>query len=311
MLFRSLEITFSFGSRYTAPGLFLTFDPAAGDWCSHVTAAWYRGEILLQKRDFFPDGPEYFCAQTVEAWDRIVLHLHATSRPFRYAKLARVMFGVSRTFGLDELRDVGIVEEVSILSDQVAVNTLDFTLDSLADVAYMFQFKQPVYAYDGDQLVGVFYIEKAHHRGLGLYQVSCVDAIGVLDQDPFPGGMVQGRQAGELLLEILDGQFDLDIPPALAAQPVSGYLPPCTRREALQQVAFALRAMVDTSGTAAIRVYRDREETPQLLPLARAYSGGSVSRSAIVTAVQVTAHRYSETGESGETIEIKIGRAHV
>lgn len=62
-----LEITFSFGSRYTAPGLFLTFDPAAGDWCSHVTAAWYR----------------------------IVLHLHATSRPFRYAKLARVMFGVS------------------------------------------------------------------------------------------------------------------------------------------------------------------------------------------------------------------------
>ena len=38
-----LEITFSFGSRYTAPGLFLTFDPAAGAWCSHVTAAWYRG----------------------------------------------------------------------------------------------------------------------------------------------------------------------------------------------------------------------------------------------------------------------------
>ena len=297
------EITVSFDGRYTAPGLFLTFDPATGDYCARLTAAWYRGESLLARESFSPDGPEYFCARTVEAFDRIVLRLESTGRPYWRAKLSRILFGVARTFLRPELRDVHVVEEVSLLSDQVAVNTLEFTLDSRSDIAYMFQMKQPVSAYDGEKLLGVFYIRDSNRRAWGLYGVSCMDAIGVLDDAPFPGGIFQERPAGELLEEILDGQFALDIPPALAAAPVSGYLPPCTRRQALQQTAFALRAMVDTSGTAAVRVYQDREETPRILPLGRVYTGGSVDRAAIVTAVQVLAHRYSETGQGGETVE--------
>ena len=298
------EITVSFDERYTSPGLFLTFDTATGDYCSHLTAEWYRGVNLLKKKDFYPAAPEAFCGQTVEAWDKIVLRFHATSLPYRYVKLRQIVFGVARTFYRDELRNVRVTQEVSIISDQVAVNTLDFTLDSRADIEYMFQTKQPVSAYDGERLIGVFYIDDSKHRAKGLWDVSSKDAIGVLDDDPYPARMLHNEPAQALLEDILGGHFRLELDAALAAAPVSGYLPEGSRRQALQQVAFALCAMVDTSGTDAVRVYRDREDQPKKIPLNRTYVNGTVDTAAIVTAVQVTAHSYSAAGTGNDTVEV-------
>lgn len=298
------EITISFDKRYTSPGIFLTFFPATGDYCTHVAVEWYRGVNVLKKRDFYPTSTEAFCAQTVEAWDKIVIRFNATNRPYHYVKLQKITFGVSRVFLRPELRSVRVTQEVSIISDEMAVNTLDFTLDSKSDVEYMFQFKQPVSAYDNDRLIGVFYIDDSKRRGNGLYDVSCQDAIGVLDNDPYPARILANKPARELLLDILGGHFQLDLDPSFAASPITGYLPAGSRREALQQVAFALCAMVDTSRTDAIRVYKDREDTPKKIPKGQTYTGGTVDTSAIVTAVQVTAHRYSTTGTGNDTVEV-------
>jgi len=298
------EITITFDKRYTSPGLFLTFDQATGDYCTRVTVEWYRGANVLKKKDFFPTGVEYFCSQTAEAYDKLVLRFHSTSRPYRRVKLQKIVFGVSRTFLRPELRKVHVTQEVSIISDQVAVNTLDFTLDSKHDVEYMFQMKQPMSAYDGDRLIGVFYIDDSNHRAKGLYDISCHDAIGVLDEDPFPAGMYVDYPAKQLLEDILGGHFRLELDAALAAAPITGYLPAGSRRLALQQVAFALCAMVDTSGTDAVRVYKDKEDMPRKIPLNRTYVNGTVDTSAIVTAVQVTAHSYSTTGSGNDTVEI-------
>ncbi len=297
------EISITFTERYTSPGVFLRFDAASGEYCTCVTVQWRRGEALLAEETFQPDSAEYFCSQTVEAYDRITFRLHATNLPYRYAKLSQVVFGVTRVFLRDELRNVKITAEVSIISSEIAVNTLDFTLDSEENLAYMFQLKQPVSAYDGDRLIGVFYIDSATHRAAELYDVSCIDAVGVLDEDQFPAAVYDGYPVRALLEEILDGHFDLLLDASLSASTMTGYIPECSRREALQQVAFALCAIVDTSGTGAIRVYKDRENTPSRFPLNRAYTGGSVETSAIVTAVRVTAHTYSLTGSGNDTVQ--------
>lgn len=298
------EITISFGERYTSPGLFLTFSPSTGEYCTALTAEWYRGESLLRKRDFYPTSAEAYLQQTVEAWDRIVLRFHATNFPEHYVKLQKIIFGVSRVFLRPELRNVNVTQEVSIISDEVAINTLDFTLDSKEDIDYMFQFKQPVSAFDDDRLIGVFFITDSNHRGKGLWDIACQDAIGVLDDAPYPARILVNEPAQELLEDILGGHFQLDLDNTMAAAPITGYLPEGSRREALQQVAFALCAMVDTSGTAAVRVYKDRESMPKKIPLSRTYVNGTVETSAIVTAVQVTAHRYNTAGSGNDTIEV-------
>lgn len=298
------EITITFDERYTSPGLYLTFDPATGEYCGSVTIQWFQGAAKLYEGTYYPTGVEYFCSHTAEAYDKVVIRLNSTSIPYRYAKLSKIMFGVSRTFYREELRNVRATQEVSIISSEVAVNTLDFTLDSETDVEYMFQLKQPVSAYDDEILIGVFYISDSKRRGKGLYDVSCEDAIGVLDGEPYPARMCTNMSAGELIEDILDGHFDLELDPVFTAATVTGYLPDGTRRQALQQVAFALTAMVDTSGSESVRVYKDREASPKRIPESRLYTGGSVDRSAVVTAVQVTAHSYSTTGEGNDTVVV-------
>ena len=297
------EIIVEFDERYTSPGLYLTFDPGTGEYCGSVTVQWFQGAAKLYEGIYYPDGVEYFCSHTAEAYDKVVIRLNSTSLPYRFAKLSKIMFGVSRTFYREELRNVRVTQEVSIISSEVAVNTLDFTLDSETNVEYMFQLKQPVSAYDGEILIGVFYINDSKRRGKGLYDVSCEDAIGVLDGEPYPARMCVNMPAKELIEDILGGHFDLYLDPVLTVATVTGYLPGDTRRQALQQVAFALTAMVDTSGSEGIRVYKDREASPKRIPANRLYTGGTVDRSAIVTSVQVTAHSYSATGEGNDTVE--------
>jgi len=298
------EIIIEFDERYTSPGIFLTFDPASGEYCPSVTIQWFQGVSKLYEGSYHPNSAEYFCAHTAAAYDKVVIRLNATSIPFRRAKLSKIAFGVSRTFYRAELRNVRVRQEVSIISSEVAVNTLDFTLDSKADVEYMFQLKQPVSAFDGDILIGVFYISSSKQRGKGLFDVSCKDAVGVLDEDPYPARMCVSIPARELLEDILGGHFGLELDAALSAVPVTGYIPDGSRRQALQQVVFALGAMVDTSGSEAIRVYKDREASPKKIPLGRIYTGGTVDKSSIVTAVRVLTHSYRAGGEGNDTVEV-------
>jgi len=297
-------IQIDFSHRYTSPGIYLHFDQQTGEYCSRVTIQWWRGISLLNEATFFPNGPDYFCGAIVEAYDALTIKLEATSIPYRYAKLSQIVFGVSRVFLRDELRNVRITAEASIISSEIAVNTLDFTLDSSENVEYMFQLKQPISAYDGDNLIGVFYMDDSTHRAAGLYDVSCIDAIGVLDEDTFPAGMYTGYSARTLIEEIIGGHFELDMDASVAASSVTGYLPPGTRREALQQVAFAIGAVVDTSGTDKVRVYHHSGKTPARFKRDRVYINGTVGTSAIVTAVKVTAHTYSLEGEGSDTVEV-------
>ena len=298
------QITVDFEKQYTSLGVFLWFDTSTGDYCSSLTIRWYQGTKLLDSAQFSPDGPEYFCERTVRAYDRVEIQLQETNLPYRYARLTKILFGIIRTFLRDELRSVQVTEQVNLISAEAAVNVLDFVLDSKSDVAYMFQLHQPVYAYNSDTLIGVFYIDSASRTGEHLYDVSCKDAIGVLDGDTIPAAIYTNRPVKALLEEVLDGKFELDLDPALIRETVTGYLPDCTRREALHQIAFALRAIVDTSGTGRVRVFRLTDRAAVKIPMERIYTGGSVDTSSVVTAVSVTAHRYSLTGDGSDTIEV-------
>ena len=76
-----------------------------------------------------------------------------------------------------------------------------------------------------------------------------------------------------------------------------------TRRLALQQLCFAIGAVADTSGTNAIKIFAPPSANAKEIPANRVRVGGSVKKSDIVTAVQLTAHSYSTNGD-GNYIEV-------
>lgn len=296
-------LTVAFDQQYTSLGIALEFDTFTGAYCSQVTVRWYQGTALLAKKVFYPDSASYFCENTVEHYNKVEIQLDATHLPLSYAKLSHIRFGVSRTFGRDELRSVKITQQIDLISAELAVNKMHFTLDSKSGISYIFQQLQPIYAYNGETLVDVFYIEEASRKGEELYDISSSDAVGVLDKETIPGAIYSAKPVRALVEAILDGKFALELDPTLEGETVTGYIPDGTRRNALRHIAFALRAVVDTSGTDAVRLYRPVTSGAAEVPPSRTYVGGSVSTKAVVTAVKVTAHSFSTSG-SGESVTV-------
>lgn len=296
-------LTITLDGTFASSGIYLYFDGGTGDYCSALTMTWYNGETTVASQDFTPDGQKYFCAKPVTGYNKLVIELKKTSLPYRYAKLRQIFFGIVREFEREDLRSVNVTEGVSVISDDVEINTLDFTLDNSDDIDFIFQEKQPVSAYDGAKLIGVFYIKSSSRSSERLYDVSCQDALGILDDEPFAAAVYSSKNAKELIASILGAHFTLDFDAALESETVTGYIPDCTKREALQQIVFALRATIDTSASRGVRVRRLTAASPVTVPLERTYTGGSVETAAVVTEIRVTAHNYSTSG-SGESVEV-------
>lgn len=297
-------INITLDGQFTSLGIYFKFDGETGDYCSDLNLTWYNGTTQLATQQFFPNSGNYFCEKTVELYNKVTIQFNKTNLPDRPIKISLILFGLVREFERQELRSVEATEELNIISDELAINTLDFTLDSEEDIDYIFQEKQPVYAYNGKTKIGTFYIDESTRVSKNVYNVSCIDALGILDEDPFAAAIYTNANAKTVLESILGNHFDLELSEDLQSEKLTGYIADCTRREALQQVAFALRAVVDTSGSGNVKVWRLAETDLAEIPLNRLYTGGDVSTSAIVTEVRVTAHTYSTSGSGSDTVEV-------
>ena len=305
-----LEIHFS--TAHSSSGLTLHFYAPTGDWCSKVKIQWYGGNGgLLASAYFEPDAVDYYCVQKVENYRRVRITLLATSRPCRYAKLAGLDYGAQLTLAGAALVDATLLEECDPLSAEVSINTLKLTVYNRNDafsvlspssVFSLLQKKQALRVYAdvretpaarlSSQTMGTFYLSDWENTSDTLATLSATDAVGLLDGAPYEGG-IYDTTAGELAADILAG-YDYELDDTLAAEPVQGWLPADTRRSALQQLAFALGALVDCSRGGVIRIYPAPQQTSRMIYARRKLQGNSkVTLRPLITGVAVTAHRYT------------------
>lgn len=292
-------ITIAFDRQYSSLGLTLKFDTGAGDYCTAVNIKWYQGATLKADVDFSPNSPSFFCYQKVTSFDRVVLTLGGTSLPYRCAKLNEIIFGIYRTFDMTEIRSASVVNEMSLIAVELPISTLNWTLDSNDDLEFMFQLKQPVEVSNDANLIGVYYIDGYSRTSKTVYSIDCYDAFGVLDESRFPGGVYTNYSAQQLLQDISGTDFHFAF--EAADTTLTGILKEGTKRQAMQQVLFAWGACASTDGRDTIRVF-DLPAEAQSIGKGRTFSGVTVDTAAIVTAVRMSAHTYTQ--DSGGNVEI-------
>lgn len=299
-------LTFAFDEQHTSTGLTIRFAPESMDYCTDVEVWWYQDGAVKYYGRYYPTAPEFILEQTVEAYDAVKIALHKTNLPGKRAKVEKVTFGVYRTFDGRELTGASIIQEVSLISDTIPANVLDATLRGAARGDYVFQRKQPVEAYNDDDLLGVFYVEKGNRTGWSNYTLTCTDAVGVLDLDEYEGGLwIEDTALDSILQEVFGGAFEFDIDPVFASAKLRGFIEPGTKRDALRAIAFALGAVVDTSGTRKIKLFPMPTGAGAEIPAAETYDGGSVDIGDKVTEVTVTAYVIFDErpGENDEYVE--------
>lgn len=286
------SVVITFPAQYSVIGLTLIFDEATSVYCTEVNIKWYQQEALRADADFFPDGYEYFCAEKVESFDKIVITFKKTNLPYRYAKLKQVIFGRLRLFDMTEIRNARTTNQMNHITAELPVSTMNWTLDSNDEIGFMFQLKQPMEVRSGDELIGVYYISEHKRKTSRVYDLNCQDALGVLDGDTFGGGVYNAYSAKQLVRDIVGSDFDVDFGTVKDTE-LTGILQTMTKREALQQVLFAWGVCAATDGGEVIRIF-DLQYEPEEIGIGRTYTGTTLETSAMVTAVRVTAHTYTQ-----------------
>lgn len=301
----------NFSSPHSSNGL--TFKFSEDNYCNDLTIKYYNGEELLQIVDFMPDSSTFFCSNIVQNYTRLIIIFNKTNNPYRYLKLINITYGQNKVFEPEEIMSANVLEEIDPLSSELTINTLEFSIYSKDEslnmlnpkgIYKLLQSRQMFKVYetnDGVEMdMGTFYLDEWKNETESISNMKAIDLIGVMDKTTFYGGIYYNKTV-DYIIDLIFASSNIDyehkkqviIEEELKDIVLSGYIPICTHRQALQQVLFSIGAVADSSRGDKIKIYRIKDTDLKKIPYSRKKQDSeSVELSDIVTGVQVTAHQY-------------------
>lgn len=238
------------------------------------------------------------------------------NKPYRYLKVQNIMHGILKSFANDDITKATILEEVDLSSRELSSNALEFSVVSDDEdfnifnpkgVYSLLQKKQQITVEDSadgiDANLGTFYVSDWESENENMFNISAVDAIGVMDGTYFNGGYFD-TTAGELAEIIMnDAGFGYSIDNSLTNIAVKGYLKRCSHREAIQQLAFAIGGIVDTSRSGTIKIIKVPDfsgEAIYSIDRERYEENPKIRLRAYVNGVDVAEHTFTQSGDKYE-----------
>ena len=166
-------------------------------------------------------------------------------------------------FEAEDIISCTVVEQFDPLSGTLPISTAEvelYTVDADFSVLNPFRVvgslarKQPMDIYvnvDGvSRYVGLYFLDEWENTSNSIVKFKLIDQIGYLDEYQYNGNLwITATTVGAVIDQIsYETGIEFQVDPDLRAVEVRGWIPICTYREALQQIAFACSAYVLTAG---------------------------------------------------------------
>lgn len=288
---------------FSSNGFTLRFDTNRNVFPTNIKVQWFKindgVDVFLGEELLRPNNSVFSFSNLVDSFNKVVFTFNALNTPKNRFVLQGIDFGAEVFFYGDELKRISLIQEIDPISTEISINTADFEILSHHDYGFSFQPRQSISIYWNGSLVSKSFIKTSKRTGKRTWKISSEDYIGVLDGISFNGGMYENALAADVLDSIFKkAGVPYSIDSALAGETVSGHIAEGSCRDALMQVAFAIRAAVDTSNENVVRVFRLSEEIKQSVPLERVKLGQNIEDEKTVTSVEVVAHSYKKTESS-------------
>lgn len=309
-------LTIDFSKVHSSVGLTLTFSKT-DNYCNHLKIEYYDiSNNLISSKEFYPDSFRAVCKDSAENYKKIVITFYSMNNPYRYLKLYKILYGSEEVFEGDNLENANLLEETDLISSEISINTLDFTVHSDNDdfnlinpkgLYKLLQERQKLKV--TETLIkenkvldmGTFYLDKWQNEKNKIMKFKAIDLLGVIDKTTFYGGMYKDKTVSSVIEEIMTsaglGEDDYEIEESLKNIKLNGYIPICSHRAALQQVAFVICAVVDCSRSDKIKIYKlsSKTEVKQISNDENIFQGTrKTEQSEIVTGVSLTLHTYED-----------------
>lgn len=289
------KIAITFPVAINSTMLTFWFGTYTNQWCSELRITWYSGINVVRNMTVHPDKSIWSLELLVEGYDRIFIEIVKTSEPYQFAKVTHVSVGNVITFDSSDVVSANVTSEADDRICELSVDTMSITVKDKKKRALAPQKNQKVELYQNDALVASQYIDKSTREPGFVYTFKCKSAIGLLD-GTFLGGLYNNVFASSLLAQIM-GDIIYDLAPEFYGTKVTGYIPVCTRREALQQLAFAIGAIVTTYGISGIRLEPPKENISSSIRNEDIFVGSKVETTSRYASVNVVSHEYSKSNE--------------
>lgn len=296
-------LTISSSTTITAKGIVLTFNKFTGDCATKFTIELYYADSLVDTVTV-TDNEAIVCSVQTAAvrFDKIVVRFAATSKPYRPIMIHGIEFGTRTTLNDEHITSHSITWETSIDSGAAIISTIDFTV-STQTAPELPEVGRKIKAYNGDTQLMTAYVTRKRKTGEYAVEVEAECALSRLEKISHGGNMYSGITAATLLSELLGTSgVSYELPGFKSNVTLSGYIPPCTLREALRQVAFALGLIIDATSNDRIKLLTLPSSVSSVVPASRSYESSSSTKDVDeVAKIEVTTTSYTEgTGEAVE-----------
>jgi hypothetical protein len=314
----SLRLDISFKSPHTSDGLTLHFYNHTNDYAATATIIWWDDFSDIAVEHVELAGTTAVIEKQVENYKAITIDFTDanTNNPYRYIKLRGIDFGLTYTFDDRMIERCQILEETNPISDIVSTNKLNISVRPNNDVfsivsedskANTFMQYQTLKVTGDGKEFGTFFLntykdDKSNGKVLTL---EAFDAVWAMDKNTFNGGMYDNYSAADIINELFEivfpvGQIVPIIDDAFSSATISGHIPICTCREALQSICFAIGATVDTARQGDVWLYPKDTEQQYAVTKDTIYTGTNINANNAYSGVEVVAFGYSLSAETEE-----------
>ena len=250
----SFNVQFPLNVRPNINGISFLFNKFDDSWCNDLDIELWLYDNSNQDIDysnwpklihFAPDSVDYYCDMQENYVYQMRVTFNGMNKADRFLWVQRFAFGKVYVFGPEQLMSHNVLSEFSVTSEDLPINSLNFSLMLPVSNTIPFNKRRPVYSYFRNDLQGVFYLEDADRALLNIWNLKAYDILGYLNGIGFDGGMYTSVTASDLIQKIKDVcHIDIQIEPSLALKTLTGWLPVDTCRYALMQVAFATGGVI-------------------------------------------------------------------
>lgn len=155
-----------------------------------------------------------------------------------------------------------------------------------------YAYGEEVTYYHNDKLVGKYYMSSVRRVNKFKFEISCISAVGLLDNATHYGGIYEGTPMSHVLADIIGGMVPHTLDTRFQNLPVYGWLPIASRKENLQQLLFAEGASMRKDLHGNLFFTAITNENPSEISNNRLSSNGAISVSSQATRADVTEHSY-------------------
>lgn len=229
-----IKLTITFPEYFSMTGITIN----SRNVVKSIHIAGYQNETLIADGLFSATSKEQFYPISLDLVNRIELEVISINESYHFFGIFSIQYGKLRIFDAKMIESARITNNFSVIGDTLEYDTLDlFVINPEDEGGYLFQRKQPIYFVQNYQKKMKFYVDSGDEYENNTVDILAYDEIANLE-DTFLGGLYKNKHVSELIAEILGDSVEY-----LVEEPeettVSGYIPICTKRKALQMAMIA------------------------------------------------------------------------